>query len=103
MIVKSALFQHNSQIDHLRPTDARAQIHLNAQHDVQFDSTTASYIFSLRERERVCVMYFVCEAEKSATKTCLYRCTMWMDGAPMTFQWHGRTTVSDHLPSDKLE
>ena len=26
-----------------------------------------------------------------------------VESAPVTSQWHGRTTVSDHLPSDKLE
>ena len=26
-----------------------------------------------------------------------------VEGAPVTFQWHCRTTVSGHLPSDELE
>ena len=29
-------FLHESQMDHLRPSDARAQIYLDAPHDVRF-------------------------------------------------------------------
>ena len=35
-------------------------------------------------------------------KVCLYPLHN-VDSAPMTLQWHGRTTVCDHLPCDKLE
>ena len=35
-------------------------------------------------------------------KVCVCRCRTWKS-APMAFQWHGRTSVSGHFPSDKLE
>ena len=64
----SVLLQHSNQSDHLRPRDARAQMDLDAQHDVQF-VTTAWYIcFALRES--VCVVSFVCETEQSEMKVC---------------------------------
>ena len=55
----------------------------------------------MRERERVYVMSVVCEAEKSVVKVCFVPLRNEED-APMTCQWHGRTSVSRHLLRDKL-
>ena len=62
------LFKHQSQIDHLHPSDALAQIMCNALRN--------SVVHPLSESKGY-VMSFVCEAEKSKKKVCLYRCTMW--------------------------
>ena len=46
-------------------------------------------------------MSVVCEAEKSVVKVCFVPLRNEED-APMTCQWHGRTSVSRHLLRDKL-
>ena len=61
-------FWHHSQIDHLRPSDALAQIRLDARHDVQIVAP-ASNICSLQGK---CLVSVVCESEKSEVKACLY-------------------------------
>ena len=48
-------------------------------------------------------MSFVCEAEKSEMKVCVCVPLHTVERAPKKVQWHGRTTVSDHLPTDTLE
>ena len=47
-------------------------------------------------------MSIVCDIEKSEMKVCVFA-SLHVEGAPITFQWHGRTIVSDHLPCDDLE
>ena len=48
-------------------------------------------------------MSFLFDAEKSEMKVCVCALAQNVDGAPATLQWHGRTTVSEHFPSDKFE
>ena len=88
------LFWHDSQIDHLRPSDVFAPICLDGQHDVHFVAQQRRTSF--RCKRGVSVMPFVCELEKSEMKLCVQRCTMWK-AHQVNFQWHGRAIVSDHL------
>ena len=58
-------------MDHLRPSDARAQMYLDAPHDVRFVAQQRHTFFSLQEKEYV--MSFVLEIEKTEMKVCSYQ------------------------------
>ena len=72
-------------------------------HNTMCDWLHNSVVHHFALKEKVYMMSSACEAEKTAMKVCVCVQLHNVEGAPMTFQWHGRAAVSDHLPSGKLE
>ena len=92
----SVLFRHYRKIDHSRPSGARVQ-------EKSWCSARCAILLpqqrrtSFRSKEKcVCVFSLVWDAEKSAMKVCLNRCTMWKAHQSIV-SGTGRAAESDHF------